>query len=209
MLKHEEANFIDQLLRKEESAYRLLVAKNHYSMISLACAIIGDAYADEVVQEAWVSVIRALPSFERRSSLKTWIMRIVSNEAKSRLRKESRKFSLEDWDDGTMDDFDKQRFDSAGMWLSPLRPWHHDTPEELLEEAELLECIKKILDNLPSAQKAVIFLRDIETHTLDEICNILDITESNVRVLLHRARQRLFATVNQYQETGECVVAGK
>jgi RNA polymerase sigma-70 factor, ECF subfamily len=168
----------------------------------LAWSIVGDKISDEVVQEAWVSAMRALPRFERRSKLKTWLMRIVANEAKTRLRKENRQVSLEDL---TARDNDLDgRFDNKGHWQSQPFEWDVDSPEALLSTTELKACIEQMISTLPDLQSATLNLREQQDYSLAEICNILDISESNVRVLLHRARNRVFRCIEHFQDTGEC-----
>ena len=193
---------IKALLKNDEEAFRYLVKTLYSQLLAVARAIAGSSIADEVVQESWISVLRALPKFEGRSSLKTWIIRIVANEAKRRLKKESRHVSL----DSLGDDNDNflERFDSKGHWIRPPVNWDLATPEEILEEKQLKCCIDATIKVLPERQKAVFVLRDLENHSLEQICNILDISDSNVRVLLHRARLKLFQIIEKYQETGEC-----
>ena len=172
-------------------------------MMAVARAIIGESLADEVVQEAWVSIYRSLGKFEGRSSLKTWILTITANEAKSRLRKENRMVSLDSMledSGGVMPD----RFGEDGHWSRPPVSWHEDTPEALLDNQQLLECIDKIMGQLPEQQRAALSLKEMKGISLDEICNILGISSSNVRVLLHRARHRLFEHIDHFQETGKC-----
>lgn len=193
---------IEALLNNDENAYSYLVKSMYNSLITVARAIAGSSIADEVVQESWISVLRALPQFEGRSTLKTWITRIVANEAKRRLKKESRHVSFDHF--GTEDSDFLERFDSTGHWVKPPINWDLSTPEEILEEKELKLCIDATIKTLPEHQKAVFVLRDIENYSLKQICNILDVSDSNVRVLLHRARLSLFQTIEHFQETGEC-----
>ena len=186
----DENTLIDALLEKEEPAFRYAVAQYQPSMLYLALSMVGNKIADEVVQEAWFSAMRALPKFERRSRLKTWLLRIVANEAKTRLRKENRLVSLE-----AMTDHDASldaRFDQRGHWQNNPRQWDTDSPDELLSSEELRACIGELIAALPELQGATLNLREQQGYSLAEICNILDVSESNVRVLLHRARNRLF-----------------
>jgi len=174
-----------------------------YSQLAIvARAIAGPSIADEVVQESWISVLKALPKFEGRSTLKTWITRIVANEAKRRLKKESRHISLE----GLTEDDSSflERFDSKGHWIRPPANWDLATPEEILEESQLKQCIDATIEQLPDQQKAVFVLRDMQSFSLEQICNILEVSDSNVRVLLHRARTRLHQAIEHFQETGQC-----
>ena len=198
----DEKALIKALLRNDESAFQYLVKTMYSQLLTVARAIAGSSIADEVVQESWISVLRALPNFEGRSTLKTWIIRIVANEAKRRLKKESRMVSLDSF--GNEDASFLDRFNSKGHWVKPPVNWDLASPEEILEEKQLKCCIDSTIKNIPDQQKAVFILRDLENYSLQQICNILDISDSNVRVLLHRARHKLFLTIEHYQETGEC-----
>lgn len=201
----DESAFIERLINREEKAFHELIARYQRLMISIARAIIGDAFAEDVVQEAWASVFVALPRFERRSSLKTWILTIVSNEAKSRLRRESRTVSLEQLDGEIPGSYlDGANFKVDGHWQHPPPKWSDESPDSLLEESQLHACLNKTLSQLPPLQKAAFLLRDIEQQPFDDICNILQVSASNVRVLLHRARLTLMQVIDRYQETGQC-----
>jgi len=200
-----ETQFIAQLIAGNERAFHQLISQHQTLMLNIARAIIGDAFAEDVVQEAWVSVHKHIANFEGRSSLKTWILTIVSNEAKARLRKESRQVSLEQLDGETPGSYlDGSYFKADGHWQNPVPHWNNESPESLLEEKQLQKCIAKTLSLLPPAQKAAFILRDIEQASFDEICNILQVSASNVRVLLHRARLTLMQVIDRYQETGSC-----
>ncbi len=190
---------IPRLLAGDEAAYAQLVHAYHGLMIHLARAIVGDAFADEVAQEAWMAVLRALPRFERRSSLKTWILRIASNTAKSRLRHESRSVSL----DAMLEDrpsLDPGRFRSDGHWAVPPPAWHADTPDDLLASRELRAVVDGAIEALPPMQRAALTLRDMQNLDMPTICKILEVSESNGRVLLHRARSRIQAAIDEYQQ---------
>lgn len=190
---------IPRLLARDQTAYAQLVSAYHGLMVHLARAIVGEAVADEVAQEAWLAVIRALPRFERRSSLKTWILRIVSNTAKTRLRHESRTVSLDDTLDGG-GAVDPARFNASGRWGSPPAAWHADTPDDLLGRQELRRCIDRALDALPPMQRAAVTLRDMQGMDMESICKVLEVSESNARVLLHRGRSRIQATIEEYYQ---------
>lgn len=197
----QEKELIARLLARDEAAFEQVVREYYPSMYAVAAAIIGHALADEVVQEAWFSVLRALPRFEGRSKLKSWIIRIVANEAKSRLRKESRSVSLEAINESWATD---PRFSSAGHWQTPLPNWESDTPADLLAAEQLRDCLKKRMAELPDNQKAILNLRDMSGLEMAEICNILDVSSSNARVLLHRARDKMLRVIDKFQRLGEC-----
>lgn len=194
-----EKELIAKLINKDEDAYRHAIKTHHNSMLYVATAIVGDSIAEEVVQEAWVAIIKALSKFEGRSSLKTWILRIVSNGAKTRLRKESRMVSMGDASDMETSAMTSDRFHGNGTWQTPPSRWQAETPESLLASEQLRGKMENTLGQLPEMQKTVLMLREIEGLEMAEICKILDISESNSRVLLHRARTRLWETIDQYK----------
>ncbi len=198
-----ESELLPLLLERDEDSFNRLVKAYYGAMLALARSIVGEAIADEVVQEAWVSIYKALPKFEGRSSLKTWILRITANEAKTRLRKESRSVSLDQFEDRG-ESLLSGRFKDDGHWHVGPHTWHEDGPESLLINGEMRDCIEHTLHQLPSMQQAVFELKDLSGNSFDEICNILDISSSNARVLLHRARISLFGKIEHFQETGQC-----
>jgi RNA polymerase sigma-70 factor (ECF subfamily) len=198
-----EAIFLAQLQTGDQQAFSELVRKYHSQLQIVARAIIGPSLAEEVVQEAWVSAYKAIYKFEGRSSLKTWLYTIVSNGAKTRLRKESRQVRFRD-DDEQESYLSGEHFASDGHWSNPPVNWDMNTPEQLLQEEQLQACIEKTLLLLSPQQKAAFTLRDIEQQPLGDICNILDTSNSNIRVLLHRARLKLMQVVDRYRETGKC-----
>lgn len=204
MTWNDETVLLEAMIRGEEAAFRHAIRQIQPAMSNLARSIVGEKIADEVVQEAWVSVMKALPRFERRSSLKTWVLRIVANEAKSRLRRENRHVSLEAM---LGEDTDlAARFDERGHWRRDSAPiqWSEDSPEALLSSQELADCLDLVIAALPDMQAATLQLREQQGYALAEICNILEVSESNVRVLLHRARTRLFTAIEHFEQTGEC-----
>ena len=187
----------------EQKAFRELVEGYQGAMRAVAFAIVGSRNADEVVQDAWLAVVRGLDGFQARSSLKTWLLTITANTAKTRLKGNRREVLLDDIPSphGSVGD---ERFHSNGHWLLAPHAWHHDSPEALLTEAELRECLQTTLENLSELQGSVLHLREREGLELDEICNLLQVSLSNVRVLLHRARLKVFATLEHFEETGQC-----
>lgn len=191
---------IERLLAGDQAAYSAVVKAYHGLMLQIARSIVGEAVADEVVQDCWLAVMRNLPNFERRSSLKTWIMCIVGNTAKSRLRKESRSVSLEDITGGEDMSAGAGRFRESGHWLHPPSQWSIDTPEALLASDELRDCINRAIAALPPMQNAVLHLRDMQGMDMQNLCKILEITESNARVLLHRARNHVRSAIEDHQE---------
>jgi RNA polymerase sigma-70 factor (ECF subfamily) len=192
-----DASLIEDLLKQDQNAFREVIGKYQNAMLSLARSIAGSAIADEIVQESWLAIIKALPGFERRSSLKTWILRIVANEAKTRLRRENRYQSM----DAVHEDSLAARFSADGHWSAPPVEWD---PASLLDSQDLKLCLDRLMSALPSLQSAALKLKQQQGLAASDICNILDISASNLRVLLHRARIRLFQCVEHFQQTGEC-----
>lgn len=200
----DDAQLLERLLAGEQQAYKELVSTYQSAMRAVAYAIVGNRHADEVVQDSWLSVVRNLKGFEGRSSLKTWLLTITANSAKGRYKQNRREVLLDDLPSphGTLDD---DRFSAGdGHWLIAPFAWHQDTPEALLTQNELRECLEHTLLSLSELQSGVLLLRERQGLELEEICNLLQISLSNVRVLLHRARLKVFATVEHFEETGEC-----
>jgi len=200
VLELEERELCAALRRGDEAAFTRLVSLYHAPLRRLALSYVRTAaVADEVVQETWLGVIRGLDSFEGRSSLKTWIYRILTNTAKTRAERESRTVPLsaiapgEDEDEPAVDPsrfLDQQHARWPGHWASPPARWN-ELPEEHLAGRETLDSLKNAIAALPPAQRQVIVLRDIEGWEADEVCELLNLSQANQRVLLHRARSRV------------------
>lgn len=199
----DDSELLSRLLAGDQQAFRTLVATYQGAMRAVAIAIVGAAHADEVVQDAWLAAVRNLDGFQGRSSLKTWLLTITANTAKSRLRKVRRDVSLDELPapHGSIDD---SRFAADGHWSPAPLAWHEDSPEALLAEDELRQCLENTLLSLSELQRSVLLLRERQGLELEEICNLLEVSLSNVRVLLHRARLKVFASVEHFEETGEC-----
>lgn len=197
-----EQDLVAGLQAGSREAYREAVSRYSGAMLAAARAIVGPAQADDIVQEAWVTVFRQVRGFEQRCSLATWLNRIVSNAAISHLRK-SRREVLEA-DLGRDEDPSAEWFDEHGRWRAPPPDWSAGSPEALLTAGELRECFDKHLLQMPAGHRSVLVMRDMQDMAFDEICAALEISAANARVMLHRARLRLMAMVNHFQETGRC-----
>jgi RNA polymerase sigma-70 factor (ECF subfamily) len=186
-----DEELLERMLAGDESAFEELVDSYHRSMFGLAKTFVDDStIAEEIVQETWLAVIDGLDRFEGRSTLETWIFGILSNVARTRLRRDARAHSWSQLFEGSIDEeFSEsdERFDSSGRWSTPPQPWGVD-PEQRLMRRDLLEVIGRALDELPSSQSAVVRLRDVEGLSSREVCEILEISRANQRVLLHRGR---------------------
>jgi RNA polymerase sigma-70 factor (ECF subfamily) len=201
-----EDSLIAALRSGDQSAFTLVVDTYHARMLRVALAYISDgAVAEEIVQETWVRVLRSIDRFEARSTLKTWIFRILVNTALSWVTRERRStpfscLAVEDAD--SQPAVEPERFRPAdalwpGHWNSFPASWS-TTPETRLLSGETLAHIRAAIEDLPAGQKAVITLRDIEGWSADEVCNVLQISESNQRVLLHRGRSRVRRALERY-----------
>lgn len=198
-----DTDLLKRLLAGEQKAFRELVATYQGAMRAVAYAIVGSRNADEVVQDAWLAVVRSLDGFQGRASLKTWLLTITANTAKTRLKHNRREVLLDDLPSphGSIGD---ERFSDNGHWLLAPHAWHHDSPDALLTEDELRQCLEQTLASLPEQQGSVLHLRERAGLELEEICNLLQVSASNVRVLLHRARLKVYATLEHFEETGQC-----
>jgi RNA polymerase sigma-70 factor (ECF subfamily) len=199
-LELEERQLCAALRRGDEAAFRRLVSVYHAPLRRLALSYVRSAaVADEVVQETWLGVIRGIGSFEERSSLKTWIFRILANTAKTRAQREARSVPLsalapaEDEDGPAVDParfLDQQHERWPGHWASPPARWD-ELPEEHLTGRETLATLQGAIESLPPMQRQVIVLRDVEGWESEEVCELLGLSEGNQRVLLHRARSKV------------------
>jgi RNA polymerase sigma-70 factor (ECF subfamily) len=189
----------------DEAAFMLLVERYHAKMVRLARSFVGDiAVAEEVAQEAWLGVLRGVARFEGRSSLQTWIFTILTNCARTRAVREQRTLPFADWlgaEEDAEPSVDAARFQAEGRWQGH---WLHGPtswrtiPEDHLLAQETLDLVQQAIDALPPTQRTVIQLRDVEGLSAAEVCNVLQISESNQRVLLHRARARVQRALAYY-----------
>lgn len=196
----QEATLIADLIAQKPAAFEYLVKTYYVTLSRVAIAIAGPDQAEGIVQEAWISILKALPKFQGRSTLKTWMCRIVANQAKTRIKKNSRTENFDHLDE----DLFQSRFKQNDHWQEPPVEWDYSTPEQVLEESQLKKCIAATLKKLTDMQQAVFSMRYMQNYSLSDICNILDVTDSNVRVILHRSRHRLLETIERFQVTGEC-----
>ncbi len=197
----DDATLLAALRAGDEHAFTALVEQYHPAMVRLATAYVPSyAVAEEVAQEAWLGVLNGLARFEGRSSLKTWIFRILTNIAKTRGAREQRSTAFSSVFDDLADDetaVDPERFAAGGHWLLAPSGWG-DSPEQQLEGAECQALIHATIESLPANQREVIRLRDVLGFTSEEVCNALDVSETNQRVLLHRARSRVRKALEGY-----------
>jgi RNA polymerase sigma-70 factor (ECF subfamily) len=190
----------------DERAFLALVERHHRAMVRLAGAYVPPGVAEEVAQEAWIGVLKGLDRFEGRSSLKAWIFRILLNCAKFGGSREARAvpFSALETESSKSSVFE-ERFLNAdhprwpGHWVRYPEPW---SDERLISE-DTLQLVGKAMDGLPNTQREVMRLRDLEGWSSSEVCEALDISEGNQRVLLHRARSTVRHAIEPYLSGGE------
>lgn len=200
----DDLRLIAALKAGDEAAFASLVRMYDRSLRRLARMFVAtDALAEDVVAEVWLAVLTGLDRFEGRSSLRTWIFRIASNIAKTRGVRESRSVpfsSLAGAGDDDEPSVDPSRFTRApdpGWWASPPRPWGMDA-ERITLDAEANAFVREEIDRLPEAQRIVMTLRDVHGLESDEVSEALDITPGNQRVILHRARSKVRAALEEY-----------
>jgi RNA polymerase sigma-70 factor, ECF subfamily len=198
-----EDTVIARLRRGDERAFDELVNHHHSTFIRMAMNYVADReVAEEVVQDTWMAVIESLDRFEGRSSLRTWICGILIHKAKDRGVREKRHttFSaLESYVDDNEAAVDPSRFQQtgelAGHWAFPPQSWDDRTPEKLLANQQAVNAMQQAIDALPATLKEVLILRDVEGVEAKEVCEMLKITETNLYVRLHRARERVRVAV--------------
>jgi RNA polymerase sigma-70 factor, ECF subfamily len=202
-----DVELLARLRRGDELAFRTLVERYSATMLRVARLHVRDRQAaEEVVQETWLAVVKGLERFQERSTLKTWLFRILTNRAKSRGAREARSvpFSAVAAADVSGDDpaVDPDRFQGPndrwpGGWAAPPARWE-TLPQERLLSQEVLKRVEDAIERLPPAQRAVIRLRDVDGWDADEVCELLGLSHGNQRVLLHRARSKVRASLERY-----------
>jgi RNA polymerase sigma-70 factor (ECF subfamily) len=195
----DDAAVVARLLAGDEAAFDTLVSAYQGSMLRVARVFLSKPdVAEEVVQETWLAVLRGLRAFEGRASLKTWIFRILANRARSRATREARVVpfaELASADDEQSDADLERRFSADGQWADPPTDWRVHSPEALVLRQEVMQHLLTALEALPPAQRTVVTLRDVDGWSSEDVCESLEISEGNQRVLLHRARTRLRAAL--------------
>jgi RNA polymerase sigma-70 factor (ECF subfamily) len=193
----EERDLLQRLRAGDRAAFSTLVTRHGGALLRLATAFVKDrAVAEEVVQDAWLAALEHLDGFEGRSALRTWLFQVVANRARTRLARDGRTVPFSALEGPPQEGagesaVDPDRFDAAGHWRTPPAQWSVEDPERLAQAAETRGLLERAIADLPEAMRAVIVLRDVEGLETEEICNLLGVTVSNQRVLLHRARARV------------------
>jgi RNA polymerase sigma-70 factor (ECF subfamily) len=195
---------VDALRARDPRAFHSLVEAQYPTMKHVARSYVdSEAVAEEVVQETWLAVVRGIERFGHRSSLHTWIYAILVNKARTHGAREHRTlpFSSAGQPGETGPTVDPDRFQSdedawPGHWATPPRPWQK--PERKLLSLEIRERLREALNELPARQRAVVTLRDVEGLGAQDVCELLDLSAENQRVLLHRGRSRLRRSLEAY-----------
>jgi RNA polymerase sigma-70 factor, ECF subfamily len=212
-----DAELVQALRQGDEDAFRTLIDEHSASLLRVAISYVGSrAVAEEVLQETWLGVLKGLDGFEGRSSLRTWLFRILSNTAKTRAARERRSTPFSSVT-GTADAegaaVDPDRFlpmnhdSEPGHWAIPPRHW--DSPEQGLLSSEVIGVILAAIEALPASQRVVVTLRDIEGCPADEVCEAIEVSEGNQRVLLHRGRSKVRAALERYFDETEAAASAK
>ena len=196
-----EAPFLARLKSGDEPAFAGLVADLGPGLFDFARTFTSSpALAEDIVQETWLAVIRGLGAFEGRASLKTWIFSILvrrartmaARDARLRARAAARAAEVE-WEPGR---------GRRGLWEETPIPWSVEDPEAIHQSQEALLVLQSALDGLPEMQRQVVLLRDVEGLSAGDVCNILALSETNVRVILHRGRAKLRQALDRYVRDG-------
>ncbi|HUB75783.1 MAG TPA: RNA polymerase sigma factor [Solirubrobacteraceae bacterium] len=182
----------------DERAFVELVARHHASMLRLARTFVASpVVAEEVVQDTWLGVLRGIDRFAGRSTFRTWLFAILANRARTTGVRERREIPLELAEPAVA----AARFDPAGAWSEPPLQWA-DAVDDRLDAGALAGALRAALDALPARQRAVVLLRDVDGLTSAEVCRVLEISEANQRVLLHRGRSHLRGALEEIVASG-------
>ena len=200
----DDRRIIAGLRAGDETTFVELLDTYQDSLVRVAMRYVPSrAVAEEVVQDTWIAVIEGIDRFEGRSTLKTWLYKILIYQSRARGERERRTIPMSALvDDDSTPSVPTERFRGsdalwAGHWAAPPQRWDGDTEDRLLA-GEARALIDAVIANMPSAQREVIVLRDLSHFSAAEVCDLLDVTESNQRVLLHRARSRVRAALELY-----------
>jgi RNA polymerase sigma-70 factor (ECF subfamily) len=193
----DDDTLLDALLAGDESAFSELVARYELGMLKMAQAYLGDrVLAEEVVQETWLAIVRTIRKFKRRSSVKTWLFGILLNQARKQAARWPKE--LPDRSQGRRDDDGSSDwFDDEGEWRSKQVGWGSNPESDLLSQ-EAVEHIYEAIASLPEKQRAAFVLSAIEGWTPEEVCDLMKISSTNRRVLLHLAKTRLQQMLDEY-----------
>jgi RNA polymerase sigma-70 factor, ECF subfamily len=193
---------VERLKAGDEQAFMDLVVRWSPSLVRVARMYVPSAaVAEEVVQETWLAVLQGIDRFEGRSSLRTWVFSILVNRARTRGERERRSVPFaalaREESEGDFAAVDAARFVGAGAWAAPPVRWWEE-PERALASSEAVDRIESEIAKLPEMQRLVITMRDVEGLSSEEVRSALAISETNQRVLLHRARSKVRMGLEDY-----------
>jgi RNA polymerase sigma-70 factor, ECF subfamily len=191
---------VERVRKGDEDAFTELVTRYHALLVRVARYYVRtDASAEDVAQDAWIAVLRGVDRFEGRSSFKTWLLRIVANRARSTGDREHRVVSVDP--SGTLDTDLAARFNRGGMWVDPPEPFT-DAVENGIVTATTVRLVHDAIARLPDVPRTVVTLRDVEGLSTVDVATILQLSEANVRVILHRARQTVRSEIETTMRAG-------
>jgi RNA polymerase sigma-70 factor (ECF subfamily) len=206
LVRDSDTELVQRLRDGDEATFARLIDAYSAPLLRLAVTFVqSPSVAEEVVQETWMAVVTGIGRFEGRSSVKTWLFKILTNKAKTRALSERRTIPFSEFDSSNGDEpaVDPSRFLPAshpqwpGHWATAPQPWSMG-PEGTALDRETLGVLRRGLEDLPRAQRVVVALRDVHGWPAADVCAALDLTEANQRVLLHRGRSRLRAVLERY-----------
>jgi RNA polymerase sigma-70 factor, ECF subfamily len=198
-----EEGLLARLRSGDESAFAALVDDLHGRLLAFARTFTSSPYlAEDIVQETWLAVIRGLRAFEGRSSLRTWIFNILVRRARTLSAREAHRAEVPIEPNGSGPSSPGVEWEPgrgrAGLWEGPLVPWNVEDPDAVFATQEAQRVVEDALARLPEMQRQVVLMRDVEDIGAEEVCNILEISETNQRVLLHRGRARIRRELDRY-----------
>ena len=202
-----DGELVAALRTGDEAAFATLIDAYQPSMVRVAMIYTNDqAQAEDVAQETWIAVLKGIGRFEGRSALKTWIFSILANRAKTKSQRERRSMPFSAFERSPNEEVESFEpavapacFAADGWWLAETHPsaWG-DSPDAAYLSTEMRECAQMAIDALPPNQRQVITFRDVEGWSSEDVCNVLGVSETNQRVLLHRARAKVRLVLDEY-----------
>lgn len=191
----DDAELLESLLGGDESSFTELVRRYHTTLVKVARYYVASAAtAEDVAQDTWIAVLKGIEKFEGRSSLKTWLLRICVNRARTSGVKEHRSIPVDPNESGPT--VAAHRFDRGGIWSDPPVPFT-DAVDLRLDNTALLGAVRDAISDLGEPQQSVVTLRDVEGLSTQEVAALLELSEANVRVILHRGRARVRGIVEE------------
>ena len=189
----EDAELLAKMLAGDRASFVEIVTRYQSVLVRVARLYVGsDATAEDVAQETWIAVLKGLERFEGRASFKTWLLRICTNRARSIAVREGRQVPVDT--EGSGPTVDQARFTEGGMWTEPPVPFT-DLVDGRLDSAAILAAVRAAIDALGEPARAVVTLRDVEGLSTAEVAELLELSEANVRVILHRGRAKVRAAI--------------